>query len=107
MASHLVRNSAIKRADAQSGFFSGLKKFTVSKMIGARASGIAGLLALSLFLLPPAVFATRDDVVRLNNDGVNALKTNNYMLAIQKFEAALKIDSTYKLARENLAIAYN
>lgn len=73
----------------------------------ARAGGLASLLALSLFLMPPSAFATRDDVVRLNNEGVNALKTNNYQLAIQKFEQALKIDNTYKLARENLAIAYN
>ena len=78
---------------------------SVSRSI--RAGGIASLLALSLFLVPPSAFATRDDVVRLNNEGVNALKTNNYQLAIQKFEAALKIDQTYKLARENLAIAYN
>ena len=106
MASHSVRIS-VDRANSNGGLISGLRKFSFSKLMGVRATGIAGLLALSLFLMPPASFATRDDVVRLNNDGVNALKTNNYMLAIQKFEAALKIDNTYKLARENLAIAYN
>lgn len=51
--------------------------------------------------------ATSDQVIKLNNEGVNALKANNFSLAVSKFDAALKLDPTYKLARENLAIAYN
>lgn len=50
---------------------------------------------------------TSGSVVTLNNDGVRALTSSNFKLAIEKFEAALKIDGTYKLARSNLAIAYN
>jgi len=46
-------------------------------------------------------------VISLNNDGVNALKSNNYALAIEKFKAALKLDPGYQLARDNLAIAHN
>jgi superkiller protein 3 len=49
---------------------------------------------------PPAVIA-------LNNEAVKALNSNNFPLAIQKFEAALKIDPRYELARKNLAIAHN
>lgn len=46
-------------------------------------------------------------VIELNNEGVRALSASNFKLAIDKFEAALKRDPTYKLARTNLAIAYN
>jgi tetratricopeptide (TPR) repeat protein len=49
---------------------------------------------------PPAV-------ISLNNEAVKALNSNNFPLAIQKFQAALKIDPSYKLARQNLAIAHN
>ncbi len=47
------------------------------------------------------------NVISLNNEGVKALNANNYQLAITKFEAALKLDPSYKLARGNLAIAHN
>lgn len=52
-------------------------------------------------------WADSSQVIGLNNDGVKALNSNNYQLAIQKFEAALKLDPNYKLARDNLAIAHN
>lgn len=48
-----------------------------------------------------------DQVVRLNNDGVNALNAGNFPLAIQRFNEALKVDPNYKLAKDNLAITYN
>src|SRR6185437_3930872 len=51
--------------------------------------------------------ADSSQVIGLNNDGVKALNSSNYQLAIQKFEAALKLDPNYKLARDNLAIAHN
>lgn len=54
-----------------------------------------------------AAAATNDQVIRLNNDGVNFLKQNNFAAAVKKFEEALKLDPSYGLARENLAIAYN
>jgi tetratricopeptide (TPR) repeat protein len=43
----------------------------------------------------------------LNNDGVKALNSGNFQLAIQKFEEALKLVPNYKFAIDNLAIAYN
>lgn len=43
----------------------------------------------------------------LNNDGVKALNSGNFQLAIAKFEEALKVEPGYKYAKENLAIAYN
>ncbi|MBA3994088.1 MAG: hypothetical protein C0469_11225, partial [Cyanobacteria bacterium DS2.3.42] len=43
----------------------------------------------------------------MNNEGVKALNAGNFALAIQKFEAALQMDKSYQLARENLAIAHN
>ena len=73
---------------------------------GAQIVAIFTLAALELSLLPPA-FAASSQAIGLNNDGVKALNTNNFPLAIQKFEEALKQDPTYKLARENLAITYN
>ncbi len=58
-------------------------------------------------LLIPAAGAASERVVQLNNDGVNALKSSNYGLAVQKFLECLKNDPTYKLAKENLAICFN
>ncbi|MFX9696103.1 tetratricopeptide repeat protein, partial [Acinetobacter baumannii] len=49
---------------------------------------------------PPAV-------INLNNAAVKALNANNFPEAIKNFEAALKLDPSYKLARQNLAIAHN
>ncbi len=50
---------------------------------------------------------TDSTVIELNNEGVRALGTSNFKLAIEKFEAALKRDPSYQRARANLAIAYN
>ena len=52
-------------------------------------------------------YADSAAVISLNNDGVKALNSSNFQLAITKFEAALKIDPSYTLARQNLAIAHN
>lgn len=65
---------------------------------------ISGLLAV------PQADATNPEkakVIRYNNDGVRLLKVNNFTGATDKFMEALKIDPSYKLARDNLAIAYN
>jgi lipoprotein NlpI len=43
----------------------------------------------------------------LNNQGVVALKKENWHGAFDKFEDALKIDPSYAVARENLAIAHS
>ncbi|MEZ4486738.1 MAG: tetratricopeptide repeat protein [Cyanobacteriota/Melainabacteria group bacterium] len=70
-------------------------------------------LALSLAALGMApqvvapVHATSSRVIELNNAGVRALNQQNFQEAIRQFEEALKVDSTYELARKNLAIAYN
>ncbi|MBZ0185290.1 MAG: tetratricopeptide repeat protein, partial [Candidatus Obscuribacterales bacterium] len=55
----------------------------------------------------PAAIATSSQVIELNNDGVRALNASNFQLAIQKFQEALKLDSTYQRAKTNLGIAYN
>jgi hypothetical protein len=54
-----------------------------------------------------AVMAQDSEVVSLNNDGVRALNKSDYVSAIKKFELALKLNASYKLARANLSIAYN
>jgi tetratricopeptide (TPR) repeat protein len=46
-------------------------------------------------------------VIGLNNEGVRALSNGNYEVAVEKFEAALRLDPEYQLAKDNLAIAYN
>lgn len=43
----------------------------------------------------------------LNNEGVRLINAQKYDEAIQKFETALSIDPDYKMAKENLGIAYN
>ncbi len=67
------------------------------------------LVAGTVFIGPGALnaFADQNAVIGMNNEGVKALNAGNFALAIQKFEAALQMDKTYQLARENLAIAHN
>lgn len=78
------------------------------KVLGTRFF-IAATLALGIAGWTSAMAANAQDssVVTLNNDGVRALTKRDYVAAIEKFERALKLDGTYKLARSNLAIAYN
>lgn len=72
-------------------------------------TGISGFLLLTLLCQLSSSPALADDarVIELNNQGVNALNKSNFSAAITSFEAALKIDPSYKMARDNLAIAYN
>lgn len=64
--------------------------------------------ALTLALLAsPAAFSTDEGTVSLNNEGVTALKSNDYDTAISKLRLALKKTPGYKLAKENLVITYN
>jgi len=67
------------------------------------------LLASTVFIGPsaPRAIADQNAVISVNNEGVKALNAGNFALAIQKFEAALQMDKSYGLARENLAIAHN
>lgn len=64
-------------------------------------------LCLSQFFCIQLALADSNQVIELNNDGVRALNSGNVQLAMQKFEQALKLDPTYQLARDNLAIAHN
>jgi len=58
--------------------------------------------------LSPAFAAVDADTLKqLNNDGVKALQSQNYQLAIQKLEEALKLSPGYDRAKTNLAVAYN
>lgn len=43
----------------------------------------------------------------MNNAGVELMTSKAYAQAIEKFEAALKLDPNYDLAKENLSRAYN
>lgn len=73
-------------------------------------NGVGRLLLLVLVMqlsTPPAVLADDSRVIELNNQGVAALNKSNFSAAVSAFEAALKIDPSYKMARDNLAIAYN
>lgn len=71
---------------------------------------IAALFACQMASIDARYAAYADEppaVISLNNEAVKALNSSNFPLAIQKFEAALKIDPHYDLARKNLAIAHN
>lgn len=54
-------------------------------------------------------FKSKDpsDKNAINNEGVELMSTKAYAQAIEKFEAALKLDPNYDLAKENLSRAYN
>ncbi|CAN5184410.1 hypothetical protein BH11CYA1_BH11CYA1_30290 [soil metagenome] len=47
-----------------------------------------------------------DKVVTLNNDAVLAISSENYRLAIEKLEEALRLEPDFKPIRSNLGIAY-
>jgi tetratricopeptide (TPR) repeat protein len=71
-----------------------------------------GLLSGGLFsaqFCPALAAAGADDdtLKQLNNDAVNALNHQNYQLAIQKLEEAIKLRPAYQTAKNNLAVAYN
>lgn len=72
---------------------------------------VALLLSSQAYIGPgallPAFAVDPNIVIGLNNEGVKALNANNFALAIQKFQEALKQDPGYNLAKENLAIAHN
>ncbi len=55
----------------------------------------------------PVSDARSKQAAELNNQGVTALSKKDYATAIKKLEEALKCKPGYRIARENLAIAYN
>jgi serine/threonine protein kinase len=58
--------------------------------------------------LPPQLKpASRDTIVQLNNHGLEAMNSGNFPGAIEKFETALRLDSSYAKARHNLCSTYN
>lgn len=70
------------------------------------------LISLSIFLLViccyiPVAIATSPEAVNLQDEGVQAISRGDFPLAIQKLEDALRIDPSYKPAKENLIIAFN
>lgn len=67
---------------------------------------IAIFLASSFSHLP-CLADSAPEVIRFNNEGVRDLNSNCWQPAAEKFTAALKIEPSYRIARENLAITYN
>lgn len=58
----------------------------------------------------PALSASQADAsssILLSNEAAALIKANNYQLAIQKLEQAIKLDPNNSKARENLAVAYS
>lgn len=51
--------------------------------------------------------STGIDKSAMNNEGVELMATHSYAQAIEKFEAALKVDPNFDPAKENLSRAYN
>jgi tetratricopeptide (TPR) repeat protein len=49
----------------------------------------------------------RARALKLNNDGVRALKALDYATAVVDLEDALRLDANYKLAKQNLAVVFN
>lgn len=66
-----------------------------------------GLVTTSVVEVAPAYAVDQNVLIGLNNDAVRAINAQNYQLAIEKLEQAIKLDPSYKNARANLAIAYN
>lgn len=75
-----------------------------SQIVG-RVSHSYGEYYLHPFKRPQAVWA--NEKVALNDKGVKALESRDYTNAIALFNQALSVDSDFKLARDNLSIAYN
>jgi tetratricopeptide (TPR) repeat protein len=70
---------------------------------------IAGFFSLTILEGSAALaqLETKRNATELNNEGVCALKKHEWPESIQKFNAALKEDPNFQLARQNLAVAHN
>ncbi|MGH2510403.1 MAG: hypothetical protein ACRDHZ_23760, partial [Ktedonobacteraceae bacterium] len=69
------------------------------------------LFILALALIGSAAIGQKQpnpqaECIDLNNEGVKAINRKDWPLAFQKFEAALKLDPNYKLARDNIVVAH-
>ncbi|MBX9685446.1 MAG: tetratricopeptide repeat protein [Candidatus Obscuribacterales bacterium] len=62
---------------------------------------------VQIAIKPKSTGVGSSDKNAINNEGVALMSTNAYSQAIEKFEAALKLDPNYDLAKENLSKAYN
>ncbi len=60
-----------------------------------------------LFSVQALPVFSNEERVWYNNEGISALNAQDFPLAISMFEQALRIDSSYALAKENLSIACN
>lgn len=101
---------SFEKKEIESRFFKGRKAVSsISDRGVAKRIFLSLLVAGTIFIGPsaPSAFADANAVISMNNEGVKALNAGNFALAIQKFEAALQMDKSYQLARENLAIAHN
>ncbi|MBX9669587.1 MAG: hypothetical protein K2X93_18330 [Candidatus Obscuribacterales bacterium] len=72
-----------------------------------RTSHIFLVLALTLLSSMHAFGTELRDAVSLNDEGVRALKKQDWKIAFNKFEEALVADPHYQKAQSNLAIAHN
>lgn len=69
----------------------------------------AWVLFFYLLVFPSQVQAlseTAKEVITLNNEGVKALNRKDWQIAVDDFNAALKLEPDYRLAKDNLVIAY-
>ncbi len=87
-------------------------------MISKTAAKTLCALSISFLLFQESAASSPDDgknqagdahtrVIMINNEGVTALSAGKYQLAVDKFEQSLKLEPSYKIASDNLAIAYN
>ena len=65
--------------------------------------------SLALFGLPQICYSQESPKTpaEFNNQGVKELNAKDFQKAIASFKEAVRLDPSYKLGRENLAIAYN
>ncbi len=80
-------------------FFPGIGwRFCVAKVC------LAALVLIAVFAAP--VLGAPPEAVRLNHEGIEAMKAGRTAEAIDKFKAAIALDPAFETGRKNLALAY-
>lgn len=59
-----------------------------------------------MFLRVEASSEKQAECIKLNNEGVTAINNKDWKLAFDKFDAALKVDPGYILARDNIVVMH-